>query len=752
MICDRDGAPLIDVPHHTRTEDLDIGVRDSFEIDFDDDDDIFAPPDRERTRAATPQALTPSAPMYSSQASWGPPRHSTGRTGKSKRAPPRGTDPAEMIDRVLGSYRLLQVIGRGGMGTVYRAEHVKLGRDVALKLLRADYAQRRDAVQRFFQEARAVNRIRHRNIVDVTDFVELDGGTTFIIMELLEGHSLSKLMRTPGALDAPRALNILIQICDGLAAAHDVRIVHRDLKPDNVIITQTSDGADLVKLLDFGVAKLLQADEEVGLKTAAGSVIGTPAFMSPEQAGGLQVDARSDLYSIGAIMYEMFTGQPVFKARSFGEYVRRHLNETPLPPRQTPRGGNVHPRLETIIMQCLEKSPTKRYQAARDLKFDIQTVLGALETMLEGDMTEISASPPAPQSSARAFQVVDALEEPPTRPVTPRAPSASSQDLHLTDGGSALPVSHVQDSDVRVLGVYGGTPMPTAQGTPFPPEAADLTDTAPSGDRMQPVPVGPTPSPRSRPFPQPTPSQPYGMDTDMVAGDLPRDHTQSRSAMRIPLLLATTLILGGAVAMAVYFSLRDDGEPSAAADTPTTTPPSNRGSGADETKPDDDTTGPVVSPIVKPMGTNTPPLVAVRFNAQPNADVFVYGETSPVCTTPCEHSIDPTDGGSPSRRDFVLRKVGYEDAVVSINLRDPPKAVDISLKRQEIRSLPSTGDPKKRDDRSRSKLKKDRRDPKTKKDPKSDGGGKKTGGKKTGGKKKKDISLEDTVDPFKNKR
>src|SRR5262249_28448737 len=160
-----------------------------------------------------------------------------------------------------------------------------------------------------FQEAKTVNRVRHRNIVDVTDFIEIPDGPTFIIMELLRGQSLGKWAR-PGSgakpIDLPRALAVLVQICDGLGAAHAVGVVHRDLKPDNVVVVPTSDGGELVKLLDFGVAKLVNRDDEdIGFQTQAGSVIGTPAYMSPEQAGGMTVDQRSDIYSLGAIMYEL---------------------------------------------------------------------------------------------------------------------------------------------------------------------------------------------------------------------------------------------------------------------------------------------------------------------------------------------------------------------------------------------------------------------------------------------------------------
>ena len=275
--------------------------------------------------------------------------------------------PDDYIGGVLGSYRVLALLGKGGMGYVFRAEHVKLGREVALKLLRSDYTSRRDAVSRFFQEARTVNRVRHRNIVDVTDFVELDDGTTYIIMELLTGTSLGVWARS--GVDLPRALAVLVQICDGLGAAHQVGVIHRDLKPDNVIVVPTADGTELVKLLDFGVAKLLNRDgEDVGLETAVGSVVGTPAYMSPEQAGAMVIDARSDIYSLGAIMYEMFCGQPMFRGRSFGEYVRKHLTEAPVPPRQTPGGAFLAPALEAVILRCLDKDPDQRFTHIGELR------------------------------------------------------------------------------------------------------------------------------------------------------------------------------------------------------------------------------------------------------------------------------------------------------------------------------------------------------------------------------------------------
>ena len=304
-----------------------------------------------------------------------PPKHTSSRPP----IPRDADDPDERVGAQLGSYRVVELLGKGGMGYVYRAEHVKLGREVALKLLRSDYSKRRDAVARFFQEARTVNRVRHRNIVDVTDFVELDDGTTFIIMEFLRGGSLGRWART--GIDLPRALAVLVQICDGLAAAHAVSVVHRDLKPDNVIVVPTSDGAELVKLLDFGVAKLLNRDDEdIGFQTAAGSVIGTPAYMSPEQAGGMPIDHRSDIYSLGAIMYELFCGQPMFRGRSFGEYVRKHLTEMPVLPHLTQGGAHIDHRLEALIMRCLDKEPNNRFGHISELRDALLHLLGGMET------------------------------------------------------------------------------------------------------------------------------------------------------------------------------------------------------------------------------------------------------------------------------------------------------------------------------------------------------------------------------------
>jgi serine/threonine-protein kinase len=212
---------------------------------------------------------------------------------------------------VLGSYRLLEQIGQGGMGNVFVAEHVKLGRRVALKMLRSEFTHNPEAVRRFFAEARAVNRISHDNIIEVSDFIESERGRSFYIMELLSGCDLRAVKERDGALPIGRALGIAIQVCRGLGAAHDAGIVHRDLKPDNIFLTERGGRRDFVKLLDFGVAKLLDDGPDGGMRfrTSAGVVVGTPEYMSPEQASGDPADHRSDIYAVGVILFEMVTGQ-----------------------------------------------------------------------------------------------------------------------------------------------------------------------------------------------------------------------------------------------------------------------------------------------------------------------------------------------------------------------------------------------------------------------------------------------------------
>jgi serine/threonine-protein kinase len=231
---------------------------------------------------------------------------------------------------VIGGYRILELLGEGGMGRVYVAEHIKLGRRVAMKVLKTELATNVNAVSRFFAEARAVNRISHDHIVEITDFLEKSGGYNCYIMELLRGEDLGLRLLRAEPPSLATSVEIAIQIASALGAVHAAGIVHRDLKPDNIFLIERSGSRNYVKLLDFGVAKLIDPfDTGIATHTtAAGQIIGTPEYMSPEQAGGQVVDHRTDIYALGVILYELVTGQLPFKAKSFGELVIKHMTRS----------------------------------------------------------------------------------------------------------------------------------------------------------------------------------------------------------------------------------------------------------------------------------------------------------------------------------------------------------------------------------------------------------------------------------------
>jgi serine/threonine protein kinase len=280
--------------------------------------------------------------------------------------------PGSIIGRV---YRLEAQIGTGGMGSVYRAVHLMTGQNVALKLL---HSQRLDenSILRFQQESTAVSKLDHPHIAAAHYFDVTENGVPFLAMDLVEGTSLSSLLDQQKRLPWQRAVEVAMQICSALQHAHERGVIHRDLKPSNVLL-KMEDGADFVKIVDFGIAKVSVDDMKNYTLTETGAVLGTPLYMSPEQCRGLKLDSRSDIYSLGCVLYEMLTGQPPHVGQSPLDTIFKHINERAKPifsdPSSTLPPGPA--ALASIVSRALERDPQKRYQTMDELRQDLSQVL-----------------------------------------------------------------------------------------------------------------------------------------------------------------------------------------------------------------------------------------------------------------------------------------------------------------------------------------------------------------------------------------
>lgn len=278
-----------------------------------------------------------------------------------------------MADPLIGTqitdrYLLLSLLGTGGNGAVYKARHRYTEKIVAVKILHADLAQSGDLVARFRQEAIAIASLDHANLVSVIDFGVTGDGVFFMVMDYLDGKSLVSMVREQGPIDYRLALPIFTEVCEGVAAAHEAGIIHRDLKPGNVhVLNQGQKGkGSKVKVLDFGLAKVT-GDHNI-VMTVPGEIFGSPAFMSPEQCRGLRLDIRSDIYSMGCLMYQVLTGETAFSADSAPEVMYHQIYTQPAPFAEMNPGLSVPHLLESIVMKCLDKDPNNRFQTMLELK------------------------------------------------------------------------------------------------------------------------------------------------------------------------------------------------------------------------------------------------------------------------------------------------------------------------------------------------------------------------------------------------
>ena len=318
-------------------------------------------------------------------------------------------EPGGQADPMLGTtidgrYRVDALIGEGGMGRVYSADHTVLKRRLAIKLIQAAQAKDQTAVQRFIQEAQTTTAIGHPNIIDIVDFGHLEDGAVYFVMEFLEGETLADVMER-GPLGRDVAMDVVDQIASALAASHEIGVVHRDLKPDNVFLIKRDGKNHFVKVLDFGIAKVMDSTQRI---TRTGMVFGTPHYMAPEQAAGQAVDRRSDVYALGVMMYQLFAGRLPFDAPTYMEVMTKQMYESP--PRPSDVEGKVDSPLEKIILKALAKKPEDRFQSMHELRDALTRLRERVKGRAQTTVKVGVELPPSPLPGS------DSLHDPATAP------------------------------------------------------------------------------------------------------------------------------------------------------------------------------------------------------------------------------------------------------------------------------------------------------------------------------------------------
>ncbi len=446
--------------------------------------------------------------------------------------------PDPLVGLTLDRYRVLEKIGEGGMGAVYAVEHVLLQKRMAMKLLRADLSRKQDLVARFQNEAIAASRIGQENIVAVTDFGRTPDGLVYFVMEELHGESLGRVIHGEGRIPVPRTVDIAAQLCRALQAAHAAGIIHRDLKPDNVILVEKDGRPDFVKVLDFGISKVGGAAGGERI-TQVGTIVGTPEYMAPEQAAGKPVDPRSDVYSLGVLLFEMLTGRLPFEGDTAVAILLKHQTQPP------PRLSDVIPdgafpaALEAAVARALAKRPADRQQSMSELLADLQG------SAAQGRFTQPELRlPPGRDEPSSVWITPSLVSPPPKRPspaaVLPVAPKPAVQPpaAEATQTEVTVPRRFASaDAEVTVPAAIGlsefdatmpGGPVPrrgrgiwlavgavvlvgavagylSIRRTPPPPAPEAATVAAPE---LPPPPSAPVPSPVPRPEVAPPPVVP----------------------------------------------------------------------------------------------------------------------------------------------------------------------------------------------------------------------------------------------------
>jgi serine/threonine protein kinase len=432
-----------------------------------------------------------------------PPPGATRRAGRPAASPPPPVPPAPAPspfasasgpklagsrdkvagDVIAGRYRVTRPLGRGGMGAVYLCEQLNLGRSVAVKILSGTADPTMAA--RFQREARLIAQFHHPHVVGLIDFGD-DDGALFLVMEYIDGETLTALLAREGALPEVRVVELATQIVEALAVAHGMGIIHRDVKPDNIMVTRSSTGREFVKVLDFGVAKMNRDEGHSGatVNTMAGLIVGSLRFISPEQVESRPVTAQTDLYGFGCVLYQMLTGRQVFTYESSADCALAHLSERPARP--TLHGLPLAGPMVELTMQCLEKNPAARPSDAR-------TVLDAL---LDLRVTLEAATPPRSTGALRPLRIASVPAMPPTAAVTPSDPqtaaTARTPDVHSArteaELRGALPTERPRQPDARTG--TGSRVMHDIDAVPLLRAIPEIARPAPTAEHLAPAASG----------------------------------------------------------------------------------------------------------------------------------------------------------------------------------------------------------------------------------------------------------------------
>ncbi len=388
-----------------------------------------------------------------------------------------GRSTAVLGTVVGGRYYVRKLCGEGGMGRVYEAEHIDIGKRVALKILHPAYSQTPDLVERLRREARSASKIAHPNVVDVTDSGTTPDGAFFFVMEYLEGIELGELIYREKRLDIRRTLMIGAQICRALQAAHEVNVIHRDLKPENVLILRRDGQRDFVKVLDFGIAKS-GSDSELGESrggrrlTQPGMTMGTPEYMAPEQASGKPADPRSDIYAVGGLLYEMLSGNPPYEGANFMEILHKKANGAPAP-LSTVR-NDVPPALENVIIKAMAKEPEARQQSMEALEKELQNVATLLFSNFA--IAPLSEPDPTPPPSMLGALLRDAASP---RSLAERVRGWNGKKVVIAGAAFGLLVAFVVVGATSAARRSGGNAVAAAPAQPPPVAAAPVAPAPP---------------------------------------------------------------------------------------------------------------------------------------------------------------------------------------------------------------------------------------------------------------------------------